>query len=181
MALLPSSPDCLDTTTLETHPSTGKARHLKSTRCTRGVSSSSTSSADSAATSTQLTTPDNLRANGRMVKNARSAADPLQGSSRDSPDPLDTISPAIRNATTRRNDRRPVKSDVCRQAQPSSARMGSERRSLRSTDSGFRCKSELAQYFNNYEQLIGLEDPKPGKSGRLSEGVLLVDVDVQNS
>lgn len=38
------------------------------------------------------------------------------------------------------------------------------RRSLRSADTGSRCKSELAQYFYNYEQLISLEDPKPGKS-----------------
>jgi hypothetical protein len=37
------------------------------------------------------------------------------------------------------------------------------RRSLRSADTGSRCKSELAQYFYNYEQLISLEDPKPGK------------------
>lgn len=37
------------------------------------------------------------------------------------------------------------------------------RRSLRSADSGSRCKSELAQYFYNYEQLISLEAPKPGK------------------
>lgn len=37
------------------------------------------------------------------------------------------------------------------------------RRSLRSADSGSRCKSELAQYFYSYEQLISLEAPKPGK------------------
>lgn len=37
------------------------------------------------------------------------------------------------------------------------------RRSLRSADSGSRCKSELAQYFYNYEQLISLDDPEPGK------------------
>ncbi|KAK4956976.1 hypothetical protein LTR66_013298 [Elasticomyces elasticus] len=37
---------------------------------------------------------------------------------------------------------------------------GSGRRSLRSADTGSRCKSELAQYFPNYEQIISLEDPK---------------------
>lgn len=40
----------------------------------------------------------------------------------------------------------------------------SGRRSLRSTDTGSRCKSELAQYFHNYEQIISLEAPEPGKS-----------------
>lgn len=43
-------------------------------------------------------------------------------------------------------------------------KMSSGQRSLRSTDTGSRCKSELAQYFHNYEQIISLEDPKPGMS-----------------
>ncbi|KAJ5407917.1 hypothetical protein N7509_001800 [Penicillium cosmopolitanum] len=51
------------------------------------------------------------------------------------------------------------------QEQDASARTGTERRSLRSTDTGSRSKSELAQYFYNYEQIISLDDPKPGKSG----------------
>ncbi|CEJ57805.1 hypothetical protein PMG11_06484 [Penicillium brasilianum] len=42
-----------------------------------------------------------------------------------------------------------------------SAPTGNERRSLRSADTGSRCKSELAQYFHNYEQIISLDDPKP--------------------
>ncbi|KAJ5340200.1 hypothetical protein N7541_009324 [Penicillium brevicompactum] len=37
---------------------------------------------------------------------------------------------------------------------------GSGRRSLRSADTGSRCKSELAQYFQNYEEIISLEDSK---------------------
>lgn len=49
--------------------------------------------------------------------------------------------------------------------QEASASTGNERRSLRSADTGSRCKSELAQYFHNYEQIISLDDPKPGKSG----------------
>ncbi|KAL2219014.1 something about silencing, SAS, complex subunit 4-domain-containing protein [Thermoascus aurantiacus ATCC 26904] len=36
-----------------------------------------------------------------------------------------------------------------------------ERRSLRSHDGGSRSRSELAQYFPNYEQMISLEPPKP--------------------
>ncbi|KAL1963337.1 hypothetical protein VTN77DRAFT_8458 [Rasamsonia byssochlamydoides] len=39
-----------------------------------------------------------------------------------------------------------------------------ERRSLRSHDGGSRSKSELALYFPNYEQMISLEPPKPGKT-----------------
>jgi len=50
------------------------------------------------------------------------------------------------------------------QEQDVSARTGTERRSLRSTDTGSRSKSELAQYFYNYEQIISLDAPKPGKS-----------------
>jgi hypothetical protein len=39
-----------------------------------------------------------------------------------------------------------------------------EKRSLRSHDGGSRSKSELSHYFTNYEQMISLETPKPGKS-----------------
>ncbi|KAF3391229.1 hypothetical protein F1880_007865 [Penicillium rolfsii] len=45
--------------------------------------------------------------------------------------------------------------------QAASASTENERRSLRSADTGTRCKSELAQYFHNYEQIISLDDPKP--------------------
>ncbi|PGH16365.1 hypothetical protein AJ80_05215 [Polytolypa hystricis UAMH7299] len=38
---------------------------------------------------------------------------------------------------------------------------GRERRSLRSNDGGSRSKSELAMYFQNYEQIISLEPVKP--------------------
>lgn len=47
--------------------------------------------------------------------------------------------------------------------EPHASERADGRRSLRSADSGSRCKSELAQYFYNYEQLISLEAPKPGK------------------
>ena len=38
-----------------------------------------------------------------------------------------------------------------------------EGRSLRSHDGGSRSKSELAMYFNNYEQMLSLEPSKPGQ------------------
>lgn len=51
--------------------------------------------------------------------------------------------------------------------QDASAPTGNERRSLRSADTGSRCKSELAQYFHNYEQIVSLDEPKPGESDPL--------------
>lgn len=41
--------------------------------------------------------------------------------------------------------------------------VGRERRSLRSHDGGSRSKSELALYFQNYEQILSLEPVKPGE------------------
>ena len=38
-----------------------------------------------------------------------------------------------------------------------------DRRKLRSKDGGSRSKSELAMFFNNYEQMLSLEPPKPGE------------------
>lgn len=38
-----------------------------------------------------------------------------------------------------------------------------EKRSLRSQAGGSRSKSELAMYFQNYEQMLSLEPPKPGE------------------
>lgn len=51
------------------------------------------------------------------------------------------------------------------QPEPEADEKQAGRRSLRSTDTGTRCKSELAQYFHSYEQIISLEDPEPGKLG----------------
>ncbi|OJD23531.1 hypothetical protein ACJ73_05109 [Blastomyces percursus] len=42
-----------------------------------------------------------------------------------------------------------------------SAAVGREKRSLRSNDGGSRSKSELAMYFQNYEQILSLEPMKP--------------------
>lgn len=249
-----SSPDCLDTTTQDENPGAAKARpahaSLKparprtSTRRTRRVSSSSV---DTVASSTQLNTPGPPRANGNGVVLASrgfsdrdtpsghaSAADLLRGV-RESPDPLDTISPTVTNTqarsrpraasgatksenkspaairTTRRTDHEPmeaaetvkVESKETTSAQPMEARPADAnrsqrsrksdpveveqnesaptrdgRRSLRSADSGSRCKSELAQYFYNYEQLISLDDPKPGKLRHSTDGGSQTDQDV---
>ncbi|KAJ5114496.1 hypothetical protein NUU61_000255 [Penicillium alfredii] len=232
-----SSPDCLDTT-VDNPPSAGQPRSAKppvkparpraSTRRTRRASSSSNNSV----ASSQLATDGTPRPNGNGSATARgtpghqtpSVAD-LQHGARESPDPLDTISPAVTTPavkldtvtpsaavdsatkpanppatirTTRRSDGRPTsagdtakadgtiatvgqseepvsmggtrssqkrKSDAVDSERPAPTRTPAERRSLRSTDGGSRCKSELVQYFHNYEQLISLEDPKPGKYG----------------
>ena len=38
-----------------------------------------------------------------------------------------------------------------------------DKRSLRSHDGGSRCKSELALYFPNYDELVSIEPKKPGE------------------
>ena len=136
----------------------------------------------------------------RRDQGTPSGADFLRGV-HESPDPLDTISPAPSVAkqrtltpaivdsngkpsvsparTTHRNDNRslvdgeneskaegaaglPPTRDSKSDGEPASDTR-SERRSLRSTNTGSRCKSELAQYFHNYEQIISLDVPEPGK------------------
>lgn len=247
-----SSPDCLDATT-PTDAAPGKARHtlppVKPTRprpATRRTRRGSASSVDSVASGDQLIAPATPRVNGNGVTTLRRLSDrdtPAGTHSAtaflreepESPDPLDTISPAVTTntvktrpgahahsvdsetklpkspattRTTRRGDRdtKPdetdetqsnVKSDAknatsvrssdARPAdatrshqhqqqgkreeesigQHASVQTGNEKRSLRSADTGSRCKSELAQYFHNYEQIISLDDPKPGESGPL--------------
>ncbi|KXG52231.1 uncharacterized protein PGRI_085150 [Penicillium griseofulvum] len=199
-----SSPDCLDTS------KDSKSRNpLKPTRPrTNRTRRDSSSSVDTVA-SGQLTTPA-TRTNGNgLFKTPRARRDPSTPSVTDllrdvneSPDPLDTISPAPSVAkqrivtpangdsnlrpgspvtrTTRRNDSRSLADDNATKVegavggataprdikneapeQPTSVDTRSGRRSLRSTDTGSRCKSELAQYFHNYEQIISLEDPEP--------------------
>ena len=231
-----SSPDCLDITTPDPRPSAGKARYANpplkatrprtSTRRTRGLSDSSV---DTVASAIQLVTPANTRVNAAgLVKPLRvrpdrstpSATDHLRDL-RESPDPLDTISPIATPATIKLRPevctttaiaenspvRSPVSTPITRHnnpelktdtagtdlesnestlAQPTEPppvevtrsqrkhvsepvknerpeSKATERRSLRSADSGSRSKSELAQYFYNYEQLISLDDPHPGR------------------
>lgn len=232
-----SSPDCLDVTATNQHSPLSKARpdpSLKVARprtATRRARRLSNSSADSIASSSHFHIAGNPRVNGNGVaKTPRALADrdgPSGGASlllrdaRESPDPLDTISPApvekpiksgpgasgamkdsgtdsaispIATRMTRQSEDhkaegldkavqskgalRPKENtaDVelypknqseidlgAEQDQDASARTGQERRSLRSADTGSRCKSELAQYFYNYEQIISLDAPKPGK------------------
>ncbi|KAJ5626133.1 hypothetical protein N7510_002442 [Penicillium lagena] len=186
-----SSPDCLDTTTtLENPDATDPPPPLKPSRPRpsarhRASSSSSTSSSSShtPASSAELATP-RVNGNNGIVKHAHPAD--LHPGARESPDPLDTIlSPNMTSkangssaaaARARHSGDQPVpnvnkkepvaatqstrsrQSDVVENLEQS----GDGRRSLRSTDT--RCKSELAQYIPNYEVLIGLEEPQPGKS-----------------
>ncbi|KGO54311.1 hypothetical protein PEX2_037990 [Penicillium expansum] len=207
-----SSPDCLDTKdpTSKSRTSLKPSRPRTSNRTRRG----SSSSVDTVASSVgRLTTPA-TRTNGNgTLKTPRVRRDPGTPSGADllrgvheSPDPLDTISPAPSVAkqrtvtpanvdskvkppvspvtrTTRRNENRSL-ADVDENAikgegavqgatpardtkrdtpdeQAASVDTRSGRRSLRSTDTGSRCKSELAQYFHNYEQIISLEVPEP--------------------
>ncbi|KAJ5781085.1 hypothetical protein N7457_006245 [Penicillium paradoxum] len=218
-----SSPDCLDTTPDEPPTAKPRANPLKparprtSTRRTRRDSSSSIDTVASAAG--QLATPV-TRTNGNGIfKTPRARRDPVTPSRtaadllrdlHESPDPLDTISPAPSSIIpkqrpftpaaslesdvkrplspvtrpTRRHDNRPLadsnddkatkeekpagnttstqdhKTRASDGEQPASVETGTGRRSLRSADTGSRCKSELAQYFHNYEQIISLEEPE---------------------
>ncbi|KAJ5157831.1 uncharacterized protein N7482_008931 [Penicillium canariense] len=122
-----SSPDCLDTTAPDEDSAPSKARHalppLKPARpptATRRTRRPSSSSVDSVTSGNPLTsgTP---RVNGNgVVKNPRglsdratpagsrvSAADVLRGD-RESPDPLDTISPVVTNPTVKTRSRAPT-------------------------------------------------------------------------
>lgn len=177
-----SSPDCLDTTVEEAKaPSPPKSQ---SRTRNRGASSSSVHTAISAG---QLATPArNEHEKSRARREPATPFTDLLNKVHESPDPLDTISPALKQrrvtpaiadgvsppvspvTRTRRNVNRlrvegasatpDLKSDPDQIDEKSTGR-----RSLRSTDTGLRCKSELAQYFHNYEQIISLEEPEPGK------------------
>lgn len=206
-----SSPDCLDTKdpTSKSRPTSLKPSRPRASNRTRRDSSSSVATVASVG---RLATPA-TRLNGNGIsktprvphdQGTPSAVDRLRGV-HESPDPLDTISPAPSVAkqrtvtpanvdsnvkpvspvtrTTRRTENRSL-ADVDESAikkegavkdatatrenkteapdeQPASVDTRSGRRSLRSTDTGSRCKSELAQYFHNYEQIISLEVPEP--------------------
>jgi hypothetical protein len=198
-----SSPDCLDTTTVE--EPTKLRPNLKSQSRLRTRRRASSSSVDVASPAGQLATPaTRTNGTGNVMKTARTRREPTTPSAtnlfgiHESPDPLDTISPAPSVVPKQRtvtpaiaDDTKPLVSPVQRtnrcidnrvegkaegalnaSATPASSDhkdavdesgdKRSERRSLRSTDTGSRCKSELAQYFHNYEQIISLEDPEPG-------------------
>ncbi|KAJ5899904.1 hypothetical protein N7495_004648 [Penicillium taxi] len=221
------SSDCLDTTTQDIPTDTSKARHVNPSLATRPRTStrrnhrSSSASIDTVASPSQLKIAGNSSVNGngvsqtpRGVPDIASATDSLRDGC-ESPDPLDTISPApvedaaklrsgasvqagrsesirkspITNIGARHNDPDPktdpgkkIKTEgnelAVPEARPADATrshqkpktepipdqhagQSTERRSLRSGDSGSKTKSELAQYFYNYEQIICLDDPKP--------------------
>ncbi|KAJ5708449.1 hypothetical protein N7488_008250 [Penicillium malachiteum] len=251
-----SSPDCLDTTATQDMNAVDKARSIPPLKPARPRSATKrarrhSSSVDSIASATQLKTPNHTHINGngsaRNVRvpdrNTPSALQRLLDD-RDSPDPLDTISPApttpisrprslaSTNAsesenkpsnstattnTTQKDDPDPItepsdvvkaeksgeglkaeqptvtspaattrsqqkrKSEIVELEQPSPAPTpaptGTERRSLRSADTGSRCKSELAQYFYNYEQIISLQNPKPDAVETLAANTSITIVD----
>ncbi|KAJ5622420.1 hypothetical protein N7528_005652 [Penicillium herquei] len=250
-----SSPDCLDTTATQDMNAVDKARSIPPLKPARPRSATkrarrhSSSSVDSIASATQLKTPNHTHINGngsaRNVRvpdrNTPSALQRLLDD-RDSPDPLDTISPApttpisrprslastnasesenkLSNSTattntTQKDDPDPTTepSDVVKEEksgegpkaeqptvtspaaatrsqqkrkseiveleqpapEPAPAPTGTERRSLRSADTGSRCKSELAQYFYNYEQIISLQNPKPVETLAANTSITIVD------
>ncbi|KAJ5922846.1 hypothetical protein N7516_010549 [Penicillium verrucosum] len=195
-----SSPDCLDTKdpTSKTCPTSLKPSRSRTSNRTRRNSSSSV---DTVASSVGRTNGNGTLKTPRVRRDqgTPSGAALLRGV-HESPDPLDTISPAPSVAkqrtvtpanvdlnvkstspvtrTTRRNENRSLadvdenaikKEGALEDATPTrenkteaaSVDTRSGRRSLRSTDTGSRCKSELAQYFHNYEQIISLEAPEP--------------------
>lgn len=229
-----SSPDCLTATydippiatkVRPVNPPSKPARPRTSTRRARRQSSSSV---DTIASAHQFRTPGHPHVNGNgSLRTPRGPSDRENPSildhllDRESPDPLDTISPAPGDSAPKSRPRKsspvdepdvqPPKSPATpaprrrdtvsktelanlatdddkplqvgqpmlrsptgtRRSQQtrvddlaeneSAPAAGSERRSLRSADSGSRCKSELAQYFYNYEQIISLEDTRPGE------------------
>lgn len=224
-----SSPDCLDTTTPDetsnekarsANPSLKAARPRTSTRHARRPSTSSVGTDASG----------EYRVNGNGVVKPRgqvdreiagnASASEVLREARDSPDPLDMISPVGNDDTPRKRPRTssgamradtkriksPAMTRVTRhsdrgstdtnaiqtgsrelgmqvgkvqlelreatrleqapksgQIEPQASERAEGRRSLRSADTGSRCKSELAQYFFNYEQIISLEETQPGK------------------
>lgn len=73
-------------------------------------------------------------------------------------------------AATRSHQKRRSDLDLL-ENEPVPVTTGSERRSLRSADTGSR-KSELAQYFYNYEQIISLDPSKPGMTNPRLETII---------
>ncbi|OQD88772.1 hypothetical protein PENANT_c003G07717 [Penicillium antarcticum] len=219
-----SSPDCLDTTTPDPKPRPNLPLKLARPRTVNRRDSSA--SVDTVAS--QLATPATRNANGRARAHDPNTPSIATDLSRESPDPLDTISPApasvafkqrpVTPAVTARSDAKATVSPVARATRRVDTQVLSEkqgnvkgvggdgggvdaagvrstrnrksdggdgeqaevdekqtgRRSLRSTDTGSRCKSELAQYFHSYEQIISLDDPEP-ESLNAKTTIILVD------
>lgn len=119
-------------------------------RASSGATRSQNKSTDTTATTRATRRNDPGSTDGKTVKEEREDLLPQS----------DELHPA---GATRSQE---IKSDPVEGEQHAPGRADG-RRSLRSADTGSRCKSELAQYFYNYEQLISLEDPKPGKGPNL--------------
>ncbi|KAJ5630446.1 uncharacterized protein N7484_010546 [Penicillium longicatenatum] len=139
------SPDPLDTispapTNISTRPRSRASAHASETE-TKSLKSPSTTR------STRHSNPNKTESANIVKEEQESGAQP-------------TIkSPVIE---TRSHQKRRSDLDLL-ENEPVPVTTGSERRSLRSADSGSR-KSELAQYFYNYEQIISLDPSKPGRT-----------------
>ncbi|KAL4883747.1 something about silencing, SAS, complex subunit 4-domain-containing protein [Aspergillus karnatakaensis] len=205
-----SSPDLLDTT-IESPPPSSASTKLRRPRPLFAIPSPHTTSPPSAGTPRAR----NLRLHhyNHAIPTSTSAALYVNGGP-ESPDPLDTISPApaaslksksqpklslnanaastpTSAAYRQRRVTQPPKSESehpgFERSKPNTSRhlrgpavppaeptptllsvpagtadraVPEKRRSLRSHDGGSRARSELAQYFPNYEELISLEPPK---------------------
>ncbi|KAJ6172154.1 hypothetical protein N7470_001221 [Penicillium chermesinum] len=222
-----SSPDCL-TTTQDIPPVAAKVRPANPP-----LEGGATAHFDAARSSTIQLFCRHHRTRGPSDSETPSILDRLRDA-RESPDPLDTISPVasttgpkarpkqpsqalgadvkpLESPTARpprrrdtisktelaslgtddsnasqleqpllRSPARPTRSQHTKgqevtEAEPAAPSGGLERRSLRSTDSGSRCKSELAQYFYNYEQIISLEQAQPIETLAGNTTIILAD------
>lgn len=153
----PESPDPLDTISPAVTMNTVKARPGAHTQ---SVNSETRLPKSPAATRTTRRGDHDTKPNETDGTQSTAKSDPKDVTSLS----LSDVLPA--NAT-RSQQQQQCKHEGGNMEQDPSVSTGNERRSLRSADTGSRCKSELAQYFHNYEQIISLDDPKPGESGPL--------------
>jgi hypothetical protein len=81
------------------------------------------------------------------------------------PNAMPTLIRSHSNKTTKQLiiNKTPQKNVTTNQTEVAIPQQQEERRKLRSKDGGSRSKSELAMFFNNYEQMLSLEPPKPGE------------------
>ncbi|PWY71061.1 hypothetical protein BO94DRAFT_526331 [Aspergillus sclerotioniger CBS 115572] len=209
-----SSPDLLDTTTTENSSSAASPYKLSPHPLRRRTSTRRPLANNPTASPVTPRPTDRRILRNESHPTIAPASLYLRGG-RESPDPLDTISPAatIKSSVSRRlspagrpsaaaaaapssSARRPrrsapapnpdpepavtpvqheagaLSSNPAQSSQDATAQQTSptteqpstsreQRRSLRSHDGGSRARSELAQYFPNYEELISFETPKP--------------------
>ncbi|KKK21094.1 hypothetical protein ARAM_004704 [Aspergillus rambellii] len=187
-----SSPDLLDTT-IENTPSSASKLTLVRRSSARprppfGASAPSTSSLPSSSPHPPppSSTPRawNRRPHHHGPPDSPTSAALYLNGGRESPDPLDTISPAPSvpapqlgpepeepvippsnrpargNISPTEGDTDSLLKPILPSAGTASPAVPEQRRSLRSHDGGSRARSELALYFPNYEEVLSLEPPK---------------------